>query len=96
MSSKIRVGIIVQARMTSTRLPGKVLMPVLSKPLLEYQIERLRRVGLADIIIIATTTNDKDDPIVDLAQRLGIAVFRPSWMNRLEWRESVGVQISSY
>ena len=74
----MRVGIIVQARMTSTRLPGKVLMPVMGKPLLEYQIERLQRVRRADDIIIATTTNDTDQPIVDLAERLGIKVFRGS------------------
>ena len=78
MSCKMRVGIIVQARMTSTRLPGKVLMPVMGKPLLEYQIERLQRVRRADDIIIATTTNDTDQPIVDLAERLGIKVFRGS------------------
>ena len=74
----MRIGIIVQARMTSTRLPGKVLMPVMGKPLLEYQIERLQRVRFADSIIIATTTNDTDQPIVDLAERLGIKVFRGS------------------
>lgn len=78
MSSKMRVGIIVQARMTSTRLPGKVLRPVLGKPLLEYQIERLQRVRRADELIIATTTKDTDQPIVDLAERLGIKVFRGS------------------
>ena len=74
----MRVGIIIQARMTSTRLPGKVLMTVMGKPLLEYQIERLQRVRSADDIIIATTTNDTDQPIVDLAERLGIKVFRGS------------------
>lgn len=78
MRCKMRVGIIVQARMTSTRLPGKVLMPVMGKPLLEYQIERLQRVRRADDIIIATTTNDTDQPIAHLAERLGIKVFRGS------------------
>lgn len=74
----MKVGIIVQARMTSTRLPGKVLMPVMGKPLLEYQIERLQRVRRSEDIIIAITANDKDQPIVDLADRLGIKVFRGS------------------
>ena len=72
----MRVGIIVQARMTSTRLPGKVLMSVMGKPLLEYQVERLQRVRRADDIIIATTTNDTDQPIVDLSESLGIKSFR--------------------
>ena len=64
--------------MTSTRLPGKVLKQVLGKPLLEYQIERLKRVKLADQIVIATTTNYTDQPIVDLCDRLSIASYRGS------------------
>jgi spore coat polysaccharide biosynthesis protein SpsF len=74
----MKVVIIVQARMTSTRLPGKVLKTVLGKPLLEYQIERLRRVKLADKIVIATTINETDLPIIDLCQCLSIAYFRGS------------------
>lgn len=68
--------IIVQARMTSTRLPGKVLKEVRGKSLLEYQIERLRQVRLADEIVIATTTNDADQPIIELCERLGAAYYR--------------------
>lgn len=68
--------IIVQARMTSTRLPGKILKEVLGKPLLEYQVERLRRVRNADKIVIATTTNRTDEPVVALGGRLAIPVYR--------------------
>lgn len=68
--------LIVQARMTSTRLPGKVLLPVLGKPLLEYQLERLRRVKKADGIVIATTVNAADQPIVELCRRLDIPYYR--------------------
>lgn len=71
-------AIIVQARMTSTRLPGKVLKSVLGKPLLEYQIERLRRVEKAEALVIATTTNATDDPILEWCQALGVDVFRGS------------------
>ncbi|MBL1198520.1 MAG: acylneuraminate cytidylyltransferase [Nostoc sp. GBBB01] len=74
----MKTVIIVQARMTSTRLPGKVLKKVLHKPLLEYQIERLKRVKLADEIVIATTKNTKDLPIVELCDRLLIPYFRGS------------------
>lgn len=74
----MKTVIIVQARMTSIRLPGKVLKTVLDKPLLEYQIERLRRVKLADEIVIATTTNRTDQPIVDLCERLSVPYFRGS------------------
>jgi len=74
----MRVVIISQARMTSTRLPGKVLREVLGKPLLEYHIERLRQVKQADEVVIATTTNDTDQPIIELCQRLGVAYYRGS------------------
>lgn len=74
----MKVVIINQARMTSTRLPGKVLKEVFSKPLLEYQIERLQRVKFADQIVVATTTNDTDQPIIDLCDRLSIPYYRDS------------------
>lgn len=68
--------IIVQARMSSTRLPGKILMQVLGKPLLAYLVERLRRVRLADQIVIATTTNDSDLPVVALCEQLQLDCVR--------------------
>lgn len=70
--------IISQARMTSTRLPGKVLKKVAGKPLLEYQIERLKRSRIADEIVIATTTNETDLPIVELCERLKVYCYRGS------------------
>ncbi len=79
----MRTVIINQARMTSTRLPGKVLKEVLGRTLLEYQIERLRQVRLANELVIATTTNDTDQPIVELCERLGIAYYRGSEENVL-------------
>lgn len=72
------VVIILQARMTSTRLPGKVLMPVLGKPLLTYQLERLQRVSRADKIVVATTINVTDDPIAALSCELGVSCYRGS------------------
>lgn len=68
----------IEARMTSTRLPGKVLMSAVGKPMLELMVERLRRVARLDGIIIATTVNAADDPIVALAGRLGIGIHRGS------------------
>lgn len=70
-------GIIIQARMTSTRLPGKVLAPVLGKPLLAYEIERLRRCQSVSIMV-ATTTNATDDPVAALCETLEVPVFRGS------------------
>lgn len=77
-SDPLKTVMIVQARMTSTRLPGKVLKEVLGKPLLEYQIERLRRISSVDEIVIATTVNATDQLIVDCCNRLGVSYFRGS------------------
>ena len=64
--------------MTSSRLPGKVMLDAAGKPLLEHLIERLKRVPSLDGIILATTTNATDDPLVDLARRLDILCYRGS------------------
>jgi len=74
----MKVVIISQARMTSTRLPGKVLKMVNGKSLLEYQIERLKRSRMADEILIATTTDETDLPIVELCERLHVCCYRGS------------------
>jgi len=64
--------IIVQARMTSSRLPGKVLMDVAGKPMLAQQLRRLKECAMAEEIVIATTTNPADQPVVELARREGV------------------------
>lgn len=79
-----RVVTIIQARMTSHRLPGKVLAPVMGRPMLAYMIERLKRVRLHDFIAVATTTNRDDDPIVDLAYKMDCAVYRGSELDLIE------------
>mgnify|MGYP003974349435 FL=1 len=78
MKKKIRTVIIVQARMSSTRLPGKILMKVMGKTLLEYQIERLRNVKNADEIVIATSNNSCDNEIVSLCNNIECCVYRGS------------------
>ncbi|MCJ7841377.1 glycosyltransferase family protein [Lederbergia sp. NSJ-179] len=69
---------IIQARMGSTRLPGKVLKEVLNKPLLEYQLERVAKAKKLDGVVIATTTNAQDSAIVKLCGKMGVPVFRGS------------------
>jgi len=76
MMRKKRVGIIVQARMSSTRLPGKVMKKISGKPMLEHIVERLLQVKKANKIIIATTVNKSDDKIVNLAQAMRVNYFR--------------------
>ena len=72
------VALVVQARMSSTRLPGKVLLPVMGRSLLSYQIERLRRVRRADALVVATTIGAADDPIVTLCEKESVLVARGS------------------
>ena len=74
----MKIAATIQARMGSSRLPNKVLLPILGKPMLALQVERIRRSLLLDEVIIATTTNPKDDAIEGLAHRLGVACFRGS------------------
>src|SRR3954452_21158836 len=73
-----RVVATIEARMTSSRLPGKVLWPARGRPLLELMVERLWRVRQIDEIVIATTEDASSDPLQQLAERLGIGCFRGS------------------
>jgi len=72
------IAAIIQARMGSTRLPGKVLKEVNGKPLLMYQIERVKTSKLLDKVIVATSTLSKDDLISDFCKRNNIDCFRGS------------------
>ncbi len=69
---------VVEARMTSSRLPGKVLMEAGGRPLLQLLLERLGRVGRIDEIVVATTKRPTDDPIVALVEKLGVSCHRGS------------------
>lgn len=76
-----KLGCIVQARTTSSRLPGKVLKTIdhkTGKCILSQVIDRLKAVSEIDEIIIATTINDTDDQIVELAEKEGVRAFRGS------------------
>jgi spore coat polysaccharide biosynthesis protein SpsF len=69
---------IIQARMASKRLPGKVLMDVSGRPMLAQQVHRLKRCTAIDEIVIATTVEPVDSPIVDLARQESVAWYRGS------------------
>lgn len=68
----------IEVRMTSSRLPGKHMLPILGKPILERLIDRLKRVPSLDEIVVATTTNAADDVLCELAQRVGVRFYRGS------------------
>ncbi|HLZ76102.1 glycosyltransferase family protein [Phenylobacterium sp.] len=67
---------ILQARMTSSRLPGKVMAPVLGEPMIGRQLERLRRSKRIDMLVVATSVDASDDPLAAYIERLGLPVYR--------------------
>lgn len=77
-SSPVKVVAIVQARMGSSRLPGKVLELAAGQPLLGHLLDRLHRVPQFSSIVVATTCDSRDDPIVALCQGREVATFRGS------------------
>lgn len=74
--SGLRIVAIVQARMGSTRLPGKVLKPIAGEPLLWHVVRRLKRSRLIGEVAIATSTNPLDDAIAEFGEQNGVAVIR--------------------
>lgn len=74
---------IIQARMGSTRLPGKVLMKLQGRTVLDHVITRVKQAKLIDEIIVATTTLSEDDVLSEEAKRYGVRVFRGSSDNVL-------------
>lgn len=68
----------IEARMESTRLPGKTLAPVLGRPMLGLMIERLQRAKTVNEVVIATTDRPADDAIEELARKIGVGCYRGS------------------
>ena len=74
----MRIVAVVQARMSSTRLPGKVLAEIEGRPLLAILLTRLSFAKHLDEIIVATSNLESDDAISDLVTSMGIQVYRGS------------------
>jgi spore coat polysaccharide biosynthesis protein SpsF len=67
---------IIQARLNSQRLPGKVLLPILGKPMLLHMVERVKRSKLIDKLIIATSWEKSDEPIIEMCKKNNIEFWR--------------------
>lgn len=76
MSGNGKTAIIVQARLGSSRLPGKILQNLGDRTVLQHDIDRLKRVAGADVVVIATTDSPKDDAVAEAAASYGAVVFR--------------------
>ena len=75
---------ILQARMSSSRLPGKVLKPIKGKPILEYEIKRILKSKKIDKLVLATSTDKSDDILEEFAKKIGIDCFRGDLDNVLK------------
>jgi len=80
----MKVLCIVQARMGSERLPGKVIKPILDKPMILYTLDRLNKSKYIDEVILATSTENKEEPLVNTVQAAGYKVFRGDENNVLK------------
>lgn len=72
----LKIGVVLLSRFNSSRLPGKALMKINEKPVLHYIIERINKVFSNENIVIATSINKCDDPIVKFANAIGVNVYR--------------------
>lgn len=72
----MKIAAIIQARTGSTRLPGKVLKPVLGEPMLARMLERVKRAKCLDAIVVATTDKPRDEAVAALAKKCSVSVFR--------------------
>lgn len=73
-----KIVAIVEARMSSTRLPGKTLKKILGKPMLVHLLERLKRAKTVNEVIVATSTEPDDAAIEKAAASIGVRTFRGS------------------
>lgn len=91
----MKILTVIQARMSSTRLPGKVMLPILGKPLLIRMIERIKAAGLAGELVVATSTNPDDDAIEKLCKQEKINCFRGHLTDLLDRHYQVAKKFSA-
>jgi spore coat polysaccharide biosynthesis protein SpsF len=86
---------IIQARMASSRLPEKVLLDIVGKPMLEWVVERTLRAQMVNEVVIATTLDPSDDPVVSFCKRKDYRVCRGSIYNVLDRYYQTAVHIEA-
>ena len=77
----MKIAVVIQARMSSSRVPGKVIMEVEGKPILLYLLDRLNLADLGLPIIVATSKEDVDQQIFDFCSQYGVECYRGSHLN---------------
>ena len=84
MTKNLKICATIEARMSSTRLPGKVMMDHEGVPLIKIMVDRIRKSSIIDDVIIATTVNPKDDDLCTFLEKEGINFYRGSEDNVLQ------------
>jgi spore coat polysaccharide biosynthesis protein SpsF len=79
----MKIVVIIQARMGSSRLPGKVMLNLIDKPMLAHVVERCKAINSVHEVIVATTINAEDDQIQDFAERSNVYCYRCSELDVL-------------
>lgn len=95
MNRKPHIVVVIQARMSSTRLPGKILLPLAGSPLLVRVVERVQRARVPHATIIAASTEKEDDGIEEVARSIDIGCFRGSATDLLDRHYRAGVMIGA-
>lgn len=81
LDSMVKVVAVIQARLSSSRLPAKVMLDLAGKTVLERVVDRVKLASVVDEIVVATSTHDEDDVIEALAKRMEISCYRGSLEN---------------
>ncbi len=95
MNLKPHIVVVIQAKMSSTRLRGKILLPLAGSPLLVRVVEWVQRARVPHAMIIATSTEKEDDGIEKVARSIDIRCFRGSVTDLLDRHYRAGVMIGA-
>ena len=95
MTHSCRVIAAIQARMGSTRLPGKVLLPIAGRPTIQRIAERLAHCREVDMVVVSTSVEQRDDSVAALADQIGIPCVRGSEMDLIERLGRTAAQFSA-
>ncbi|KAB2909834.1 MAG: glycosyltransferase family protein [Ignavibacteriales bacterium] len=90
-----KIATVVQARLSSTRLPGKVMLPLAGAPLLQRLIERIEASVLKGTIIVATSNQPSDDPLEEFCNEKGFRIFRGSMDDLLQRHVGAGESMNA-
>lgn len=90
--SKLKVVAVVPCRLHSTRLPAKALLPIEGVPSIQRCLINVKQIRFVDKVVLATSTNSQDDPLVGAAGEIGVSTYRGSEDDVLERILSIGEQ----